>query len=661
VKKLFKYNIIWHYLLIHLIIIFSGIIDAQNFISKKAGICFRTDDNQPINRYLEYGNLFHLYNQKFTFAVNIGRNEEMTAEYVSGLAQLQSQGHELMDHTPLHRTNYISSILPKDYYQGKAGVHNINGNKVELEHLQVNTSDAKRNGCVNINHDIINSTSGEFGNFSKSDCYLFFPSLNKIVFIDESSGWIDNYQVKVTDFWRNQIDLGVYHDIEYLNFDYNNIHLTIDAIKILGEETLRLADYYGLKRPYVWIQPGGYFPHCYRNEIKEALKGNLAFKAAGIFPDPSLKVFNEYNPENDKQFGMNFGDFRDDIWTLEQCKEFIADNIAKHHVLIGENHFTWGYEGLLGGWEGFLDRVENLIEWCQEKNIPIKTYSEWSDILYNSQTDPYENIFPQLNIDNDENLIPDGYKLFESTIDKNDGYPMKEYYSLLIDKVGTIAQINHLGGLEKGQLDFNFWAKGNIGNLIEVTFTVGNNQYIYTFPTENNEWRKFNLSESTNGNTTLIIPDNISLININLECVNYNSGNVKISNMSLTKKGYELATMVFLEGCYSFPNEMNTLLNSSLPTEQPFNISPWNYQGHENVSAIPNADIVDWILVSLKQSPNDTHNFYSKAGFLLKNGKIVDIDGRSNLCFNIMPNQYYIVIEHRNHLKIMSKSSIYFQ
>ena len=61
----------------------------------------------------------------------------------------------------------------------------------------------------------------------------------------------------------------------------------------------------------------------------------LAINHAGVFADPSLKVFNEYNPNNNKQFGMDWGDFRVERWALEECKKVIADRIAKHHVIIG--------------------------------------------------------------------------------------------------------------------------------------------------------------------------------------------------------------------------------------------------------------------------------------------------------------------------------------
>ena len=71
------------------------------------------------------------------------------------------------------------------------------------------------------------------------------------------------------------------------------------------------------------------------------------------------------NPDHDKQFGMDWGDFRDDNWTLQQCEQYIADRVAKHYVSIGENHFT----NSIGGLEGRLVRIswirtEKLIQWC---------------------------------------------------------------------------------------------------------------------------------------------------------------------------------------------------------------------------------------------------------------------------------------------------------
>jgi hypothetical protein len=59
----------------------------------------------------------------------------------------------------------------------------------------------------------------------------------------------------------------------------------------------------------------------------------------------------------------------------------------------------------------------------------------------------------------------------------------------------------------------------------------------------------------------------------------------------------------YLEGPYS-GIEMGTILNISgyIPINQPYNTAPWNYTGTESVSSIPNANVVDWILVELRET-----------------------------------------------------------
>lgn len=99
--------------------------------------------------------------------------------------------------------------------------------------------------------------------------------------------------------------------------------------------------------------------------------------------------------------------------------------------------------------------------------------------------------------------------------------------------------------------------------------------------------------------------------------------------------GLTLKLTVFLEGAYT-GNEMSTDLNvqGKIPLNHPFSGSPWNWPGPESVSSIPNDDIVDWVLVDLRDATDpELATFAStcgrKAGFLLKNGKVVDLDGVS--------------------------------
>ena len=132
--------------------------------------------------------------------------------------------------------------------------------------------------------------------------------------------------------------------------------------------------------------------------------------------------------------------------------------------------------------------------------------------------------------------------------------------------------------------------------------------------------------------------------------------------MSLSKKrnfsDYFIDTKIFLEGSYLTNKTMSTFINNFLPKNQPFNIEPWLYDGNESVSSIPNSQIVDWILVSLKINPTDLESVARRAGFLKKDGHIVDLDGENPLRFSTNLGNYFIQIEHRNHLKVMSANSI---
>lgn len=123
----------------------------------------------------------------------------------------------------------------------------------------------------------------------------------------------------------------------------------------------------------------------------------------------------------------------------------------------------------------------------------------------------------------------------------------------------------------------------------------------------------------------------------------------------------KLSVKVFLEGSYLSNQVMSTELQTvgSFPTNQPFNQMPWNYNGTESVANIPN-NITDWILVSLRSDVNANTEIGCRAGFIRNDGIIVDLDGTSLLKFPIDEGNYYIVIEHRNHLSIMSSSKVLF-
>ncbi len=130
----------------------------------------------------------------------------------------------------------------------------------------------------------------------------------------------------------------------------------------------------------------------------------------------------------------------------------------------------------------------------------------------------------------------------------------------------------------------------------------------------------------------------------------------------------ELNLKIYMEGPYE-NQQMSTILNSSglLPFSQPYSNPPWNYNGEEIVATIPNSNIVDWILVEIRETEGDASTatsekiVFSAAGFLLKNGQITDISGSDNLTFtSAFVRNHFIVIWHRNHLGIISSQPISF-
>ena len=128
---------------------------------------------------------------------------------------------------------------------------------------------------------------------------------------------------------------------------------------------------------------------------------------------------------------------------------------------------------------------------------------------------------------------------------------------------------------------------------------------------------------------------------------------------------YTFNVTAYLRGPWN-GTTMNTNLNSGgiIPLSQPYNTAPFNYTGTESVGSIPNANIVDWVLVEHRKPatglPSDATSATitgRQAAFLLNNGTIVNLDGVTPLSFNITKQgAAFIVVRHRNHLGVLSNS-----
>ena len=82
---------------------------------------------------------------------------------------------------------------------------------------------------------------------------------------------------------------------------------------------------------------------------------------------------------------------------------------------------------------------------------------------------------------------------------------------------------------------------------------------------------------------------------------------------------------------------LNTLNSIGfLPSSQPYTTSPFNYSGSESVPAgffQSHTNIVDWVLIEIRTEISSNSTIVRRAGFLLTDGNIVDINGTNPLEF----------------------------
>ncbi|WP_375239828.1 beta strand repeat-containing protein [Aurantibacter sp.] len=134
--------------------------------------------------------------------------------------------------------------------------------------------------------------------------------------------------------------------------------------------------------------------------------------------------------------------------------------------------------------------------------------------------------------------------------------------------------------------------------------------------------------------------------------------NLKITPVTLNP-------VVFLQGALlsSGSNLMRDDLRSSgyLPTTSPYAdgatclTSVFN-TGGTNGTGLPEDDIVDWIWVELRDANDNTNVIAGRSALLQRDGDIVNLDGIKELTINAPVNNYYVSINHRNHLGIISNA-----
>lgn len=104
--------------------------------------------------------------------------------------------------------------------------------------------------------------------------------------------------------------------------------------------------------------------------------------------------------------------------------------------------------------------------------------------------------------------------------------------------------------------------------------------------------------------------------------------------------------------------------NELLPLNEPYEGLDFVRKGYSgesvaDVNVFKDNNIVDWILVELRDRDNPEIVRYNRAGLLNNVGQILDVDGVSLLQFPFVRDfDYFISIRHRNHLGIMTNEAV---
>ncbi|MCB0805491.1 MAG: hypothetical protein KDC05_06800, partial [Bacteroidales bacterium] len=204
-------------------------------------------------------------------------------------------------------------------------------------------------------------------------------------------------------------------------------------------------------------------------------------------------------------------------------------------------------------------------------------------------------------------------------------------------------------------LKFCTFRNGASGGSLITTESVEDIEIASPVFPDNTWGSAYNVTKTNNSGSITLYDSNGDFKGEGFENDPYNRVNWDVS-------GFQVQLKAYLEGPYGSAG-MQTEIASVIPLVQPFNTAPWNYSGSESVTAIP-PNVVDWILIEIRDaadaaSATEATQLERKAGFLLSDGSIVNLDGSSSPDFKqIINHNLFVIVWHRNHLPVMSNLAL---
>ena len=524
-----------------------------NVINKRGGFYYRCDDN---GADLVFESIFEKYGYAITYSINAALSE------ATRFVDVQRRGHLICDHTPDHSCNYFTIPTGSDALFAAligSGIASIVGGKATLQ-ITVLDGVTDVTNPVTPAIDLVNLKIGADGGYNlisgtnriEGDFAAFTANPYFYVYVDNATGdkigWVPVIassvlagSCTVTKQDGTAILFGANESINMYaqRTGSDKITLSEDAaycLMLAGVEWFRVL---GLQKPYAFCQPGGTTPRMNASAATGAIE-RLGLDAA-FFSDSAVETVLTYNHTRNYpklSYYPNTTLYVDymTLADLQGVKELLSYYAATRKIVAIMSHHYLAKLYFEGATEA--ERIENyrkfiydLMTWAYEQNIPVLSHSETVQLLNNSTTNRSENIMPNLYTDRAVQGKPDGYELGAGVVwDDTDGMHEDKIHHLKLNGNGELFTITDLGGLEKGNNDFEIWIKGTAGAIVSVQFGALGTA-IFT-PTITGAWQKFKLSDST-GITSLDIPYTTNFLTITATASNNTGTDISVSGMKL--------------------------------------------------------------------------------------------------------------------------------
>ncbi len=437
-----------------LALLWSGIgVAAAGLEPKVGGVGFRFDDNQTAAKWHELGGVFEKHGLPMMMSINFGNRELDDPAFVTELKRCLAAGHEVMDHTPLHRV--FSHRFADEAAAGNwAAAHpdaadHCDGRWVRFSY-RVKPEYAAGRFKLAVDGKKIHGSPDLYRLLARENL-LYSPQLKKAFSsVKNADG---SYELR--SFWEeNNVDLGKVPESEWLVMKrFWGFAVHPDALRLLAATTRSRAQAAGLPLPTTWIQPGGREAIILAGEVDEVYGKEFGYTAGATYQDAAFKVFNEPEPRR-ARFAMQWGNFNLEREEVAAVKKRLADLVAKNYVLFGSSHLD--VRKVPGAWPAYLKRHDELLQWCREQGIPVRTQRDWAERLYGRKPDPAWNIMPQFSLDRDGDGVPDGYRISPGVQVLGDALQVPA-------RTMPIWSIERLSGMEKGDNEFSIECVAPVG------------------------------------------------------------------------------------------------------------------------------------------------------------------------------------------------------